>query len=107
MLHLLAGAERISAGALLTIFPEFQVPHDPGQGTVGDTMPLALEDLPDPDGVALRGGEGLTDGGREVLIPRPPLHRLPRPPDHLLDGVPGDFQDPADLPDMYAPLVKA
>ena len=39
-------------------------------------MALVLEDLPDPDGVALRYGEDLTDGGREVLIPGVPLRRL-------------------------------
>jgi hypothetical protein len=62
MLHLLPGTERIGAGALLTIFPEFQVSYDPGQGAVGDIVALFFQDIPDPHGIALRGGEGLTDG---------------------------------------------
>ena len=70
-------------------------------------MALFFQDLPDPDGVALDGGEGLTDKGEKLLVGRPPLRCLPRPPDNPLDGIPGYFQDPADLPDVHSPPVKA
>ena len=61
VLCFLARTEGIRARALRTVFPELQVPHDPGQGAVGDGMAPFFEDLPDSHRVALGEGEGLAD----------------------------------------------
>jgi len=61
VLGFLAGAEGIRARALLAVFPELQVPHDPRERAVGDGMALVVEDLPDPLHVAPAKGEGLAD----------------------------------------------
>ena len=87
VLRLVPGAELVGARALLAVFPELEVPHDPREGAVGHLMALFFEDLPDPDGIALDSGEGLTDIRRDIPVPGLPLR--PRySPDHLLDGVP-------------------
>jgi len=45
VLCFLARTEGIRARALRTVFPELQVPHDPGQGAVGDGMAPFFEAL--------------------------------------------------------------
>ena len=106
VLHLFAGTEGIGAGALMPILPEIEIPHDPREGAVGDMVALAIQDLPDSHGVARCDGEGLTDGGREVLVAGSSVRYLPRPPYHPLDGVPGYFEDLPDLSERDAPLAQ-
>ncbi len=108
VLHLLARTKGIGARTLLTILPQIEVTYDPGQGAVRDfAVVLAFQDLLDPDGIALCGGEGLTDDVREILVGRLPLQCvLPFTLDHPLHGVSGDLQNLADLPDADSPLMK-
>ena len=63
MLHLLTRTKRIDADANFMILPQVEVSHDPGQGAVGNRVPVVLQHLLDPDHVALGAGEQLTDKG--------------------------------------------
>ena len=62
---------------------------------------FALEDLLNPDRIALRAFEDLPDDGRKLLERRLSLRSLlPLPPDHTSDRVSGELKDLADLPDL-------
>ncbi len=91
------------------VLPQIEASHDPGQGTVGDAAAiLVLEDLLNPDHIALRGFEGLLDEGGNLLEGGFSKRCLcPLPSDDPSDRVSRDFEDLADLPDLHAPLIKA
>ena len=93
---------------LILILPQIETSDDPGQGAVRDvTAVLALQDLLDPDDIALGVAEGLPKDGRKLLVRRLSLRPLlPLPPDHPSDRVPGDLKDLADLPELDSPLRK-
>jgi hypothetical protein len=65
MLHLLARTKRIGSGsALFRILPQIELLHDPGQRAVGNAPAVfVLEDLLNPDHIALRAAEELTEDG--------------------------------------------
>lgn len=110
MLHLLTRSKRIGSDALFSLLlPQVEAPHDPGQSTIGNALAvLVLEDLLNPDHIALRGFEGLLDDGGNLLeggFSKRGL--LPLPPDDPPDRIARDFEDLADLPDLHAPLIKA
>jgi hypothetical protein len=90
------------------IFPQIQASHDPGQGAIRDvTAVFALEDLLDPDDIALGAAEDLPEDGRKFLVGRLSLRPLlPLPPDHTSDRVSGELKDLADLPDLHSLLKE-
>lgn len=109
MLHLLARTKFISSCArLLVILPQIEVSYDPGQGAVRKALTVfALEDLLNPDHIALRAFEYLREEGREFLVGRSSLRPLlPLPSDDPSDRVSGDLKDLADLPDLHSLLIK-
>ena len=65
VLHLLTRTKRIGPRAMLfLIFPQIELLHDPGQRAVGNAPSVfVLEDLLNPDHIALRAAEELTDDG--------------------------------------------
>jgi len=110
VLHLLPRSKRIGSGTMFSLLlPQIEVAYDPGQGTIGNAVAvLVLEDLLNPDHIALGGFEGLMDDGGNLLeggFSKRCL--LPLPPDDPSDRVSRDFEDLADLPDLHAPLIKA
>jgi hypothetical protein len=105
VLHLLARTKRIGAGsALFRILPQIEVLHGPGQGAVGDAMTvLVLEDLLNPDHIALSDVEDLTDDGGKLLVRGGSQGSvLPLPPQDPSDRVSRAFEDLADLPDLHS-----
>ena len=109
MLHLLARTKLIGSGARLWVIrPQIEAAHDPGQGAVGDAAAvLVLEDLLNPDHIALGDPEHLRDDGGKLLIGGLPSGcRLPLSPDDPADRGPREFEDLADLPDGHSPLIK-
>src|SRR5208337_2025579 len=91
------------------VLPQIEAAHDPGQGTVGDAAAiLVLEDLLNPDHIALRGFEGLLDEGGNLFVGGFSQRCLwPLPPDDSSDRVTREFEDLADLPDPHSLLIKA
>lgn len=75
------------------ILPQIEVSDDPSQGAVREvTAIFALQDLLDPDDIALGGAEDLPDDRRKLFIGRLSLRPLlPLPPDHTSDRVSGDL----------------
>jgi len=90
------------------ILPQIEVSNDPGQGAVRDVLAVfALQDLLNPDDIALGAAEDLPDEGRKLLVGRLPLRPLlPLPSHHTSDRVSGDLKDLADLSDLNSPLIK-
>ena len=109
VLHLLARTKFIAARTMLFfILPQIKTSHDSGEGTVGDTAAvLVLEDLLNPDCIALSEFKYLLDGGRKFLI-RGWSQRslLPLSPDDPSDGIAREFEDLADLPNGHCPLIQ-
>ena len=90
------------------VLPQIEASHDPGQGAVGNTMAvLILQNLLNPDHIALSDFEYLREAGRNLLVGGfPERSLLPLPPDHTSDCVSGDLKDLADLPDLHSSLMK-
>ena len=110
MLHLLARTKGIGAGSVLfRILSQIETSHDSGQAAVGDmTAVLVLEDLLNPDYIALSEFEYLLDDGRKLLIGGLSQRcLLPLSPDDPSDRVPREFEDLADLPPWHCPLIEA
>ena len=93
---------------LFLILPQIEALHDPGQRAVGDTAAvLVLEDLLNPDHIALSDVEDLTDERGKLLVRGCSLRSLlPLSPEDPSDGVSREFEDLADLPDGHSPLIK-
>jgi len=91
------------------VLPQIEAAHDPGQGTVGDAATvLVLEDLLNPDHIALRDFEYLPEEGGKLFIGRFSQRSLwPLPPDDSSDRVTREFENLADLPDPHSLLIKA
>ncbi len=110
VLHLLPRSKRIGSGALFSLLlPQVEAAHDPGQGTIGNALAvLILENLLNPDHIALRGFEGLLDDGGKLLAGGFSKRcLLPLPPDDPSDRVSREFENLADLPDLHSPPIKA
>lgn len=110
MLHLLPWTKLIGSRTMLfLILPQIETSHDSGQAAVGNTMAvLVLEDLLNPDHIALSEFEYLLDDGRKLLIGGLSQRcLLPLSPDDPSDRVPREFEDLADLPPWHSPLIEA
>ena len=110
MLHLLTWTKLIGPRAMLfLIFPQIEALHDPGLRAVRDIAAvLVLEDLLNPDHIALSDVEDLTDERGKLLVRGCSLRSLlPLPSEDPSDRVSREFEDLADLPHGDSPLIKA
>jgi hypothetical protein len=68
---------------------------------------LVLEDLLNPDHIAMSDVEDLTDERGKLPVRGCSLRSLlPLSPEDPSDGVAREFEDLADLPDLHSPLIK-